>query len=1010
MRTPIHAPSSFPRWPRPGHSFLVAVAVSVLAPQVASAQASPSAAAPSAAPPYSRNTLWTPPPAPAGKKRITQDTYDEWRTISGTVLTNDGKWAVYTQSPVVGEGELVVRATAGSTEYRSPRGYTGRPQLVAGASGPGFSVQAAQPSADSRYVVFSIYPSRTEVDRARARRGAPAPRSALGIMNLADGAVVRVPSVRSFQLAKNGGKYLAYLLEDSVAARGAQNGAAPAAGGAARDTTRPAGARRETGTTLVLRELATGTETRIDGVTEFAFDENEQWLGYTVASRDSASDGAYVRALPSGTVTTMLGGKAVYRSLAFDRKGTQAVFLTSLGDTTSKPKFSVYHAALGPSKGKMAITARRIIAGSDAPSGMLIAERGRVDFTREGNAVTFALAKVPLDSIPADSLADKAVYDLWHWQDTKIQPQQRLDAARDRSRTYLAVYHLATGKWAQLANDSLQVTLSDDARRALGINSVEYAIPQFWGEGAVDAYLVDPTTGARTLIAKKLDGQPQLSPAGNYVTYFEQGHWQAFATATGKKVNLTGAIPGIKFQDEEFDSPDVPPPYGLGGWTTGDKRVLVYDRFDVWEVDPSGVVAPKNLTDGAGRRAGVTFRVVNLDREDRFLDPAQPLLLRAVDSLTKASGFYRDRIGMDGAPEKIVMADRSFGAPQKARDAEQYLFTQSTYREFPDLWTGTSLASTTRISNANPQDAEYPRGTVELVSWVNSDGVPLRGLLYKPENFDPNRQWPMVVYFYEKLTDGLHSYVAPSGRNVVNPQVYNALGYVVFEPDIVYTDGQPGPSAAKSIIPGVQSLIAKGFIDPKRVGITGQSWGGYQSAYLITVSNMFAAAVPNATVVNMTSAYGGIRWASGLARAFQYEHTQSRIGGSLWEYPERFVENSPLFRLDRVTTPVLFMANDNDGAVPWYQGIEFYVAMRRLQKEAYMVVYNGDEHNPTKRANQKDIDQKMQDFFATKLLGAPPASWMLRGIPFLEKGRDQVRPITTPATGTSSTVPGSGGK
>jgi dipeptidyl aminopeptidase/acylaminoacyl peptidase len=422
------------------------------------------------------------------------------------------------------------------------------------------------------------------------------------------------------------------------------------------------------------------------------------------------------------------------------------------------------------------------------------------------------------------------------------------------------------------------------------------------------------------------------------------------------------------------------------------------------------VVAPKNLTDGAGRRAGVTFRVVNLDREDRFLDPAQPLLLRAVDSLTKASGFYRDRIGMDGAPEKIVMADRSFGAPQKARDAEQYLFTQSTYREFPDLWTGTSLASTTKISNANPQDAEYPRGTVELVSWVNSDGVPLRGLLYKPENFDPNRQWPMVVYFYEKLTDGLHSYVAPSGRNVVNPQVYNALGYVVFEPDIVYTDGQPGPSAAKSIIPGVQSLIAKGFIDPKRVGITGQSWGGYQSAYLITVSNMFAAAVPNATVVNMTSAYGGIRWASGLARAFQYEHTQSRIGGSLWEYPERFVENSPLFRLDRVTTPVLFMANDNDGAVPWYQGIEFYVAMRRLQKEAYMVVYNGDEHNPTKRANQKDIDQKMQDFFATKLLGAPPASWMLRGIPFLEKGRDQVRPITTPATGTSSSVPGSGGK
>ena len=558
------------------------------------------------------------------------------------------------------------------------------------------------------------------------------------------------------------------------------------------------------------------------------------------------------------------------------------------------------------------------------------------------------------------------------------------------------------------SNDSLQVTLSDDAKHALGVNSVEYAIPQFWGEPGADAYLIDPFTGAKTLIARKLRGQAQLSPSGSYVTWFDDGQWYAYAAATGKKVSLTGAITTVKFQDEEFDSPDIPPPYGLGGWTTGDKRALIYDRFDVWEVDPTGIAAPKNVTDGEGRRAGMTFRIVTLDREERFLDPAEPLLLRAVDSLTKASGFYRDRLGVDGKPERIIMADRNLGTPQKARNAEQYLIAQSTYREFPDLWTGSSLAVTSKISNANPQEAQYPRGTVEMVSWLNGDGIPLRGLLYKPENFDATRQWPMVVYFYEKLTDGLHSYVAPTGRNVVNPQVYNALGYVVFEPDIVYTDGQPGPSAAKSIIPGVQSLIAKGFVDPKRVGITGQSWGGYQSAYLITVTNMFAAAVPNATVVNMTSAYGGIRWGSGLARAFQYEHTQSRIGGSLWEFPERFVENSPLFRLDRVTTPVLFMANDNDGAVPWYQGIEFYVGMRRLQKEAYMVTYNGDDHNPTKRANQKDIDKKMQEFFATKLLGAPPTSWMLRGIPFLEKGRDQVRPTTTPATGTT-TVRGPGG-
>ncbi|MBU6365479.1 MAG: prolyl oligopeptidase family serine peptidase [Gemmatimonadetes bacterium] len=956
----------------------------------------PSSLAAQPAHPLTRVSRYTPPPLPAGKRPITQDTYDEWRTISGATLSPDGRWAVYTVSPVVGEGELVARATTGTTEHRVPRGFTGRPQLQPAADSAAlFSPQPAQVSADSRFAVFLVYPPRADVERARGRRGATPPRNTLAILELSTGTVTRIPAVRSFRLPRDGGRFLAYQLEDTTAAR-------PGQGGGQGAVTAPA-PRRETGTTLVLRELATGTEVRVEGVTGYAFDEGERWLGYTVTTRDGAGNGAFVRALATGAVTPLLTGAATYRGLTFDRQGTQAAFTSDLGDSTTRPLFSVYHAALVPAKGKP-VAARRLVAGTEAPAGLRIADRGRLEFTREGNALLFSLGPVPLDSIPADSLVDKAVYDFWHWNDTRIQPQQKVEANRDRNRTYLALYTLAAGRWARLGSDSLQVTVSPDGKRVLGTNSVEYAIPQFWGERATDAYLLDPLTGARTRIATALRGNPQLSPGGHYVTWFERGQWIAHHTATGKQVNLTAGIPGVRWDDETFDSPDVPPAYGLGGWTAGEQRVLVYDRFDVWEVDPAGVAPPRNVTGGTGRRDGVEFRVVDLDRDDPFLDPAAPLVVRAVDTLTKASGYWQERLGADVPAEKLVMGDANYGGLQKARGAGQYLFTRSTYREFPDLWTGTALTSATRISDANPQEAQYPRGTVELVSWRNGDGKPLRGLLYKPEGFDPARQYPMVVYYYEVLTDGLHGYVAPSGRNVVNPMVYTALGYLVFEPDIVYTEGQPGPSAAKAIIPGVQALVARGFVDPARIGITGQSWGGYQSAYLVTVTDMFAAAVPNATVVNMTSAYGGIRWQSGLARVFQYEHTQSRIGGSLWQYPERYLENSPLFRLDRVSTPVLFMANDNDGAVPWYQGIEFYAAMRRLRKEAYMVVYNGDEHNPTKRANQKDIDRKMQEFFGVKLLGADPPSWMVRGIPFLEKGRDQVR-MTPAAPAAPAPVP-----
>ena len=341
------------------------------------------------------------------------------------------------------------------------------------------------------------------------------------------------------------------------------------------------------------------------------------------------------------------------------------------------------------------------------------------------------------------------------------------------------------------------------------------------------------------------------------------------------------------------------------------------------------------------------------------------------------------------------MGDLRYGNPSKARNADVYLVTKSTFAEFPNLWVGPSLTTLTKVSDANPWQAEYRWGTVELVEWLSDDGVPRQGLLYKPEDFDPNRKYPMIAYFYEDLSDGLHSYIPPNGRNVINPTHYVSNGYLVFEPDIHYEMGYPGPSAMKSIVPGVQKLLTRGYIDPKRLGLQGQSWGGYQASYIITQTSMFAAAMAGAPVANMTSAYGGIRWGSGLNRSMQYEAGQSRIGKSIWEAPQLYIQNSPLFQLDRVTTPLMMMHNDADGAVPWYQGIEMFVALRRLGKEVYLVNYNDDAHNPTKRANQLDVALRQMQFFDHHLRGMPAPEWMKRGIPFLEKGRELATPQKT---------------
>lgn len=924
------------------------------------------------------------------RKVLTQDTYDLWRSILQPTLSPDGRWAVYTLSPTVGDGELVVRATGGASEWRVPRGSTGRP--LQSVSGQPFSPQAAQVTGDSRHVVFLRYPTQGALDSARARRARPAdqPKTSLGIMSLADGRVTELEKVRAFAVARNGGRLVVYQPEADTAAAGGRT--APRAG--ADSSARPA-RRKDSGSPLVIRDLATGTETRIDHVSAYELHENERWLAYARAGADSLNvDGVYVRDLTAGTETALKVATGNYRSLAFDEAGTQLAFITdadSWGAETAR--FAVYHAALsGPRNRPGPQQAARIVAASEIVEGMQVADRSRVAFVESGAALTFGVSRVQPDSIPADSLADKAVVDLWHWQDARPQPMQRLQAGQDRSRQYTAIYHVATKQMRQLGSAELpNITLSDDGRTALANTNVPYELDAIAGEGGTDINVINTLTGTVRRVATKVRGGGQLSPDGKYVTWWENRAWQIHDIAANRTRPLTAGVTGVSFEDESHDTPSEPGSYGLGGWTANDAAVLVYDRFDIWEIDPTGTRPARNLTEGSGRRDSISFRVVDLDPDADHLDASAALYLRAFDNRTKDAGVYRDRIGASTAPERLVMAPKSWPVLQKARSAEQFLLARADFREYPDLWTGARLDQLSRISDAMPEQAQYRWGNVRLHKWLNSDGVPMEGLLYTPEGFDPSRKYAMVVYFYEQLSDNLHQYHRPAGRNIINPSVYTSLGYVVFFPNIHYTPGYPGPSSVKSIVPGVQSLIAEGFVDPKRVGIGGQSWGGYQTAYIITQTNLFAAAVPNATVVNMTSAYGGIRWESGVERAIvNYERGQSRIGGSLWEYPERYMENSPLFFLDRVTTPVLFMANDADGAVPWYQGIEFFVAMRRLGKEAYMLNYNGDAHNPRKYANQKDIDRRMQEFFAHHLLGAPKPEWMERGIPFLERGRDQL--------------------
>ncbi|MDQ3697015.1 MAG: prolyl oligopeptidase family serine peptidase, partial [Gemmatimonadota bacterium] len=763
--------------------------------------------------------------------------------------------------------------------------------------------------------------------------------------------------------------------------------------------------KKEYGTTLVVRDLETGVETTIADVMDAELDERGAWLAYTVSSRAAANDGAYARSLADGRTHTLLAGAGRYKGLTFDKAGTQIAFVSDRDEAdAATPRFRLYHASL------RSPAATAIVGPGQTGDSIVVADRARLAFSEDGKIVQLGVVPAGPDSIPADSLADKAVLDLWHWKEPRLQPQQRVEAERDRGRSWPAVYDIGARRYTLLGDDSLQqLRFSRDMRVGLATTALPYAVEAMWGEGGNDIYLVQTSNGKRTLVQRRVRFGASLSPDAKYVLWFgEDGQWHSYSVRSGKTADLTGGIAGVEFAQETWDTPSVPAPWGVAGWTKDDRSVLVYDRYDVWELDPAGVRTPRVVTDSVGRRGQLIFRYVQLDTAERAIDPARPLLFQVVNDVTKASGYWRERLDIAVLPESLMMDDRRLGMPSKAKAADVYLFTRQSFTEFPDLWaSGADFRDALRLSDANPQQGEYRWGTAQLVSWRSADGVPLRGILYKPADFDRSKKYPMVVYFYEQLSDNVHGYAMSFPRNTIQPTHYVSHGYLAFFPDIAYTEGYPGPSAVKSVVPGVQMLLDSGFVKEDGLGIAGQSWGGYQTAYIITQSKLFKAAFAGAPVANMTSAYGGIRWASGLARAFQYEKTQSRIGGSLWQYPMRFLENSPLFHADRISTPLLIMHNDDDGAVPWYQGIEMFVALRRLGKETYLINYNGDGHNPTKRANQQDMAMRLMQFFDHHLRGNPAPEWMTRGIPYLQKGRDQLasevatpQPVTTTSGGT----------
>ncbi|PHN07135.1 S9 family peptidase [Flavilitoribacter nigricans] len=896
---------------------------------------------------------------PAAKKQLEIEDLTQWNNITSNRISADGRWVVYTLDSEDGDPTTIVYDGQKNEDHTFER------------------ADDFQISYDGQFVAFLIHPAEDTVKDMRRRKvdKNALPGDTLAILSLTDQQLTRIPEVKNFKMPEKWDGWIAYLTVESMPADTSE-------------AKRPKKAKKKNYERLVIRNLKSGRETIVDKVESYELAEKGSAIAWVTEGQDSTvAPGVYRLDPNAGKIQPVYNGKGKFKNLTFDEMGSQLAFVGDLDTTKVRVRpFGLFH--YGPGK----TTADLVLESGTGimESGWTVSEHARLRFSENGGKLFFGLAPPPI--LPDTSLLEEEIpqVEVWSTGDGRLYTQQEVQLNRDKRQAYTAVLDTRSGQLAKLGSLEIpDVDVGDEgnAAVALGSSDLPYEKMVSWvGDTYYDLYRIDVNTGRQRKLDLVAKGNPNVSPRAKYFYWYSDPDsvWMAYSLADDRLRQITSSEVSI-FYDELNDRPMHPSSYRLAGWLADDAAVLLYDRYDIWQIDPSGSRAPKRLT--RGRENGISYRYVRLDPEQRFIEPNAKILLYQFDDATKESGYA----WMDLASGKLdVIQQGAYSLdrrPLKAEKAEKYVYTKEDFRTFPDLIYGSGLKDGRTISNANPQQSEFSWGNVELYEWTSLDGEVLQGLLVKPDNFDPNKEYPLIVNFYERSSDGLYSHRAPQAhRSTINYSYYVSRGYVIFNPDIPYRIGYPGESCYNAVIPGVTSLIDEGFIDRDRIGVQGHSWGGYQIAYLVTKTDLFRCAEAGAPVVNMISAYGGIRWGSGMSRMFQYEHTQSRIGGTLWEYPLRYLENSPIFSVDKINTPVLIMHNDEDGAVPWYQGIEFFTAMRRLDKKAWMLNYNGEPHWPLKLANRKDFQKRMSQYFDYYLLDGPLPSWMERGVPAIEKG------------------------
>ncbi len=761
---------------------------------------------------------------------------------------------------------------------------------------------------------------------------------------------------------------------------------------------------------LLVYDLDNRREHYIGNIGEYVLDKKSDYIAYTISSEDKRGNGIYLFHPEKMTTRAIQTGNFIFSNLSWNQdKSALAAYKYNL-DKDKKidyKKMSIVVISGIDSKIPQSFEYRmEDIDGMPEEMGAAV-KAGRyaneMAWSKDGERLFIKIKKYDQDNDKKakkdeDSKFDSTVQ-IWHWKDEKLLSERMMEEERKQNEVFDAIFFRASKKIIRLTSKEMQRLIVSEGTDNWGIGLDNRKYISDWDNTKNDLYRINLKTGDKNRIAEKQAGRVELAPDGEKMVIWDGENYWCYDLVNDTKHSITANL-SLSFINKEDDHFGFRPVYGFVAWVKNQNAVIVNHKHDLWLLPLDQKTKAQNLTASVNADEPIRFRFDDLsfkwedEIEERYVDLKSPTILYAFNTQNKYAGYYKLQ---KGKLQRLIYGPASYSSSRwrsgliKAKKSDVIIYTKGDYENYPEAYlSNLDFEAPKKISNTNPQQKQYEWGHRILIDYSNDDGVPLQGVLSIPDSYQKGQKLPMMVYSYEKLSDGMYAYASPYlGGASINEMSYVSDGYLFLRPDIHFNVGTPHSDMHECIDAAIEKVMELGYVDENKIAYEGFSYGGHCGMYISTQENKFAAIAAGAGVSNLVQGFNVDIVRDGSNEQDYYMTSQGRLGTDPTSNTKMYISESAVFNAQGMNTPLLLFHGTADNVVLWEHSFGFYSILRYLKKPVVFLSYEGEGHGLRQKGNRWDIQLRLKEFFDHYLKGKEAGKWITEEIPYKAKEKDK---------------------